>query len=307
MRKIILGFLCCMIQMGFTIPSDVTYWQEKKDHFQKYGYVWLPNFYSREQVALLRSWAERVDQDAQTLLAIGQEMNISLQELARSFPQAVIVVPERGDSSKVCRAEDLLTCYPDFHAFVQGTLTTYLSHMLEETYVLFKDKINFKWPGGGAFTPHQDFPAFEFFGPREHVTAMVCIDAATIENGCLYIAHDWKKSLPNSIFGTDADNVSAFVLPYVEGGKNHGSILPEICEQLVWLPIEASPGDVVFFDSFVPHYSEVNQSIAPRRALFLTHNRLREGEHREAYYRMKRADPDNPMFHFGTPTQARTK
>lgn len=312
MRWFYLLFFCVVLQMGspkaYAVRSDENRWQEQKTFFEKNGYLWIKQFYSPQQVLLLRSWSEAIDNASQNLLAISQNTGFSLQSLAQRIPGTLIVVPEARDPLKVCRAEDLLTCYPELHQFVFGTLNAYLGSLLEEQYTVFKDKINFKWPGGGAFSPHQDFPAFEFFGPREHVTAMVCIDAATIENGCLYIAEDWQKTFagdPNIDQSLLEKGIA--VLPYVVGGSNHGSIKPEFCEKISWLPIEADPGDVVFFNSYLPHYSEPNRSSSARRAMFFTHNRLTEGEHREAYYYTKRADPDNPAFHFATPTNARTK
>jgi hypothetical protein len=41
--------------------------------------------------------------------------------------------------------------------------------------------------------------------------------------------------------------------------------------------------------------------------MFITHNKLKEGDFRKAYYHAKREDPQNPMFHIGTPTKARNK
>ena len=303
MRAILIAMCCVVLQI---FPQS--HWELQKALFEKDGYLWIRGFYSPEQVMLLRDWSEAVDQASLQLLSLSKQTGISLQGFAQSLPGALIVVPEAKDPLKVCRAEDLLTCYPDLSRFVYGTLATYLGSLLGEPYVLFKDKINFKWPGGGAFPPHQDFPAFEFFGPREHITAMVCVDAATIENGCLYIAKNWKESfVDDSRVDQDALARGFAILPYVVGGSMHGSILPELCEKITWVPIEAEPGDVVFFNSYVPHYSEPNRSSSSRRAMFFTHNRLREGEHKAAYYYTKRADPDNPMFHFGTPTKARTK
>lgn len=312
MRKYSFCLFFCFITTIYCAPtanlSDEAAWQERKEFFKKNGYLWIKGFYSPEQVLLLKSWADAIDDASKTLILLSKETGYTLQSLAQRIQGALIVVPEAGDPMKACRAEDTLTCYPDLHHFVYGTLTTYLGSLLSEPYTLFKDKINFKWPGGGAFTPHQDFPAFEYFGPREHITAMVCIDPATQENGCLQVAQNWKETFKGS---PDIDPVlleeGKAIIPYVVGGKNHGSIRPEYSEKISWVSIIAEPGDVVFFDSFIPHYSEPNRSGAPRRAMFFTHNRLREGEHREAYYHTKRADPDNPAFHFATPTNARTK
>jgi hypothetical protein len=44
----------------------------------------------------------------------------------------------------------------------------------------------------------------------------------------------------------------------------------------------------VFFDSFAPHRSEPNRTDAARRALYVTYNRLSEGDHRRQYYIDKR-------------------
>ena len=48
------------------------------------------------------------------------------------------------------------------------------------------------------------------------------------------------------------------------------------------------PGDVIFFDSFAPHRSEPNLSDKPRRLMYVTYNRLSEGDHRVQYYADKR-------------------
>ena len=51
--------------------------------------------------------------------------------------------------------------------------------------VFFKEKINYKLPGGEGFGAHQDAPAFSSFGQRFHVTLLVAVDPQTLENGCL--------------------------------------------------------------------------------------------------------------------------
>lgn len=276
-------------------------WQEEKDFYEKRGFLWVKHFFSPEQVRLLKDWAEKVNTAAESLLALDQPLSLSL-------PGIPIIVPESNNPSQACRAEDLLTCYPDLYHFIEGTVTNFLGQLLGEPYVLFKDKLNFKWPGGGAFPPHQDFPAFELFGPREHVTAMVCIDPATLENGCLQVAENWRQTFKGDpkIDPQKLEEGSA-VLPYVIGGSMHGSIQPEYCEKINWLPLKTEPGDLVLISSFVPHYSEVNQSDSSRRAMFFTLNKLQEGDYRRTYYQTKRNDPENPVFHFATPTKARGK
>jgi len=287
------------------LPSAaVNEWQEQKVFFQENGYLWIKNFFSQEQVLLLKSWVDEINIASRTLLALKENNG----KLAKNLPGTLIIVPEAKDPMQVCRAEDMLSFYPDFYHFITGTLTSYIGRLLGEPYVLFKDKINFKWPGGGAFLPHQDFPAYEFFGPREHVTAMICIDPATLENGCLQVAKKWRETFAeNPALNAEGVKTGHVVLPFITGGSAHGSIKPEFSEKISWLPLETSPGDLVLIDSFLPHYSETNTSKKPRRAMFFTHNKMKEGDHRQAYYHAKRTDPDNPTFHIGTPTKARGK
>jgi ectoine hydroxylase-related dioxygenase (phytanoyl-CoA dioxygenase family) len=54
------------------------------------------------------------------------------------------------------------------------------------------------------------------------------------------------------------------------------------------VPVPTSPGDVLFFDSYVPHASKPNLSGNRRRILYLTFNRASDGDHRSRYYAEKR-------------------
>jgi ectoine hydroxylase-related dioxygenase (phytanoyl-CoA dioxygenase family) len=298
-------FAVLMILTGHVYGDE---WADQKAFFEKHGYLVLRNFYSEGQTRLLKDWADEIHRESLLLMELSQTSGYSIQELAKTLPQALIVVPEADKREQVCRAEDMLTCYPLLHALIAGTIAPYIESLEGEPYVLFKDKLNFKWPGGGAFPPHQDFPAFDFFGPRIHVTAMVAIDPATIENGCLQVADDWCSAFAgNPAIDSALLSDGRAVLPYIQGGKNHGSIQPAFSEKIKWRPIEALPGDVILISSFVPHYSEPNRSKLPRRAMLFTLNRLVEGDHRSAYYYVKRNDFDNPAFHFATPTNARSK
>ncbi len=294
--KLLLCLLFTLNLFSFEPPKNEQEWKEQQTFFRENGYLWIKNFFSPQQVYALQKWADDVHTAAQTMLKLTQDGSTTLKFLQKNIPGTLIVVPEARNPLQACRAEDLLTCYPDLYHFIMGTVTNYIAYLQGEPYVLFKDKLNFKWPGGGAFPPHQDFPAYELFGPREHVTAMISIDPATLQNGCLQVAKKWRSTFPD-----------LQVLPYIEGGPNHGVIQPEYSQKITWIPLETSPGDLILIDSFLPHYSEINKSDHSRRAMLFTHNPLREGDHRKTYYHVKRNDPDNPVFHFATPTKARNK
>jgi hypothetical protein len=126
---------------------------------------------------------------------------------------------------------------------------------------LFTEKLNLKRPRHGGVNPlHQDFPYWEPASEDASriATAMIFLDDASPANGCLEV-------LPGSHLRgrwptrTDTD---AF-------GQNEMD--PAACEGLTLLPVEARPGDVVFFGPFLVHKSAPNRSDLPRRALLYSY------------------------------------
>src|SRR4030095_16184001 len=80
-----------------------------------------------------------------------------------------------------------------------------------EPPVLFKEKLNFKLPGGAGFAPHQDAPAFTSFSQTYHITLMLGTDATTPENGSLDLVDgfDRPETLPQADDGTLREDVVA--------------------------------------------------------------------------------------------------
>jgi ectoine hydroxylase-related dioxygenase (phytanoyl-CoA dioxygenase family) len=107
---------------------------------------------------------------------------------------------------------------------------------------------------------------------------MVPLDPATPASGCLYVAHGYEAGqLP-----TDA----------------RGRIAEATAARLEWRPVPLQPGDLLFFDSYTPHYSDTNTTARPRRAAYLTYNAASLGDHRNRYYADKRAEFDRAGDHF---------
>ncbi len=59
--------------------------------------------------------------------------------------------------------------------------------------------------------------------------------------------------------------------------------------QLRLQPLPTAPGDVIFFDSFVPHGSKPNLTDAARRVLYVTFNLAAHGDQRARYFADKHA------------------
>lgn len=165
------------------------------------------------------------------------------------------------------RIENFCPYHAGFDRFIrEGSLARWSGALMGAPVVLFKDKINFKMPGGAGFKAHQDQQAgWSVYAPL-FVTAMVTLDAATLENGCLEVSAGRHRE---GLIGEQWK-------PLEEQGLN-------------LQPVPTAPGDVIFFDSFVPHASKPNLTDSPRRILYITYNLAGEGDHRARYFADKHA------------------
>lgn len=222
--------------------------------FQAEGYLTVPGLFDAAEVADIRRWTDEVQAWPETA---GRHMMYFERTAA--------------GERLLNRMENLLPYHEGFRRLATGAkLQGAVGQLLGEPAVLFKDKINFKLPGGGGFEPHQDVQAGWAQYAKLHVTALVTVDRATIANGCLEMATGFAGA--QELIGSEWEPLDATQLA-----------------GLHWRHIEAAPGDVVFFDSFIPHRSAPNHASEPRRVLYYTYNRASEGNHLARYYADKRA------------------
>ncbi len=223
--------------------------------FRRDGFVFLPGFYDGAATAEIASWVDEVTAWPE---APGRHMvyhEDSLLEPGRRILQ---------------RIEDVTPFHAGFEKlFTQGRGSAAVAQVLEEPALLFKDKINFKLPGGDGFKAHQDVQVGWDAYARYHVSMLVSIDAADAANGCLEMAAGWH----------DKGRIGAAWAPLGEA-------------ETAGMSFElrpTRPGDALLFDSFAPHRSAPNLSGSRRRALYITYNRASEGDRRARYFADKRA------------------
>ena len=181
------------------------------------------------------------------------------------FPWLVFheALADSADRGVLARTENFCLYHRGWRDVAQKVVAPVVSQLLEDYAMLFKDKINYKPPGGAGFLAHQDRTAW-YAGargmPLYHVTAMIAVDACTPEKGCLQVATE----------------------PWLHGGDNvlphkNGAILKDAEDKLAFTDVVLDAGDVVLFDSFVPHRAAANTSGEWRRAVFLTYNAAKDG------------------------------
>jgi 2-aminoethylphosphonate dioxygenase len=228
--------------------------QDEIDAFKQDGFLVARSLFDADAVRDISNWSD-------ALLSRPEEpgRHMVYYEDSLSEPNKRIV----------SRIENFCLHHAQFDSLVsEGVMIDMVSQLLGEPAVLFKEKINFKMPGGDGFTPHQDAQAGWNDYAQFYITAMVCIDAATLENGCLEMVRGFHdKGLV---------------------GKEWEPLNDDAMREMVFEPCETAPGDAVFFDSYAPHQSAPNLTADQRRVLYVTYNKASEGDHRAQYYADKR-------------------
>ncbi len=250
-------------------PCETGGWRERKtkreyevmlkpddiETFRRDGYLVVRGIYDARSIRDIAAWSDQI---------------LAWPEVpARHMVYYEDSLLEGGDKV-VARVENFCPYHDGFKALMtEGPLIEAVSRLLGEPAVLFKEKINMKMPGGDGFTPHQDAQAGWTVYADFHITALISVDPATVENGCLEMVGGWHdKGLIGDEWRPLDDN------------------------DMVGMTFEScptAPGDVVFFDSYAPHRSVPNLTASRRRVLYLTYNRLSDGDHRAQYYADKRA------------------
>jgi hypothetical protein len=228
----------------------------QRAHFAAHGWVAAPGFFTAEEAAEIGAWTDE--------LASRPE---------RPGAHWVYREPSLTDPSArvIQRIERFAEHHDGFARLMRGSrLERAAGELLGGEAVLFKDKINLKMPGGAGFEPHQDQQAgWSAYAPM-FVTGLVCLDPATVENGCLEMA--------------DAPRLGGLI------GEEWTPLTLEQMQAFRLIPAPTLPGDVLFFDSYAPHASKPNLTATQRRILYLTWNLAADGDHRDRYYADKHAN-----------------
>jgi 2-aminoethylphosphonate dioxygenase len=225
--------------------------------FNTRGFIVVPGVYNADEIRRVSDWLDE-------LCASDGHDN----EVATYYEAS----PSSGETVLV-RAEYLLGKHnPAMTSLLlkPGVITA-LHDLLDDEPLLFKEKANFKLPGCRSDLLHQDQAAgwgrySDFF-----ITMLIAVDENRLDNAPVSFRDAGDHEL--KLLGPEWEVLS----------KEEPPTLPEAGYQIV----TAKPGDVVFFDCYVPHRSPANTTSAPRRNIYLTFNRKADGDQRMAYYNDK--------------------
>lgn len=130
----------------------------------------------------------------------------------------------------------------------------------QEDIALFTEKINYKRARkGGPIILHQDYPYWAAFTPiaSRVVTAMLFLDDANVENGCLEVAPGTHNKGEQQRLKTT--------------GLRNREMDTDVFDVSQLTPLEVPAGSIAFFNAFLVHRSLPNTSEHDRRALLYSY------------------------------------
>lgn len=234
--------------------------QEQLREFGAKGFTVVRRFFSADEIARISAWLDNL-RDKEPVDA----EEAKYYETSPVNGRTILVRIENviGDHNR--NASELL---------ISDKTREALTQLLGEPPVLFKDKVNYKLPGCRADKLHQDQAAGWNTYCDSFITMGIAVDENRLDNGALSFmcSGNYQKTLMS------------------EEWKPLSEDDPPYQPEDEYMLLEADPGDVIFFDAYVPHGSPPNTGSRGRRNIFLTFNKASDGDMRAAYYRDKWAN-----------------
>jgi phytanoyl-CoA hydroxylase len=242
-----------------TIQLNQTYVDVER--YQAEGYLTTASVLNQAQLSELRQEADRL-------------LQLCLNEADRFAKRIEWEIDHLAEENKagmqrvIRKLEPISDLSPMFTAlaFAPG-IADPAQAIFGEAVELFEDKLNLKLPGGSPYPWHQDWVCCWRAHTDDLITCFVYLDDADANNGCLQVIPGSHLGKPRCDFKTG----SRFEVDprYIDSGK------------IVPVPLKA--GEMIYFDPYLLHYSDLNRSRLPRRAIIYTYNPARLGkinEHR---------------------------
>ena len=224
------------------------------------------NFYKKNGYLLVRSPFKKGD-----IKKLSDYIN-EIKNFKEIKGRYMIYFDKSKDQKNVLtRTENFLTFHKKTNKLLKkNNISKLVDQLLKNKSVLFKDKINWKYPNAEGFEPHQDAQVWEYLYPniKSFISLAISIDKTNKKNGCLEVAKG------QHFYGLMGNNKSAI-------DKN-------IVKKMKWQSIYTKPGDLIFFDSYTPHRSGKDSSKKPRVMIYLTYNAKKDGNLKKEYFTNKR-------------------
>jgi phytanoyl-CoA hydroxylase len=231
------------------------------ERYQRDGYLTAQAILSQEQLIMLRAESDR-------LLALCSGEPERYHRRIEWERDHLRKEESFGMERVIRKLEPISDLSPIFTEFASSpAIVESVGEILGGPVELFEDKLNLKLPGGSPYPWHQDWVCCWRAHTDELVTCFIYLDDADEINGCLHV-------IPGSHLGKP-------MLPFKEGSRFE--IDPAHIDVARSVPVPLKAGEMIYFDPYLLHFSDLNRSQSPRRAIIYTYNPAslgRVNEHR---------------------------
>lgn len=223
--------------------------------------------YERDGFIVLEDWFDQ--STVQELSRAADDLLNQVGPIIYGNPR--IQVDQIGETTRVRQVYPVIDISDTFARLAQDArLLDPFTSLFNDRPVLFEDKLNYKYPSGGSpFPMHQDYSYWQDYSARL-TTAMIYIDQATKENGCLEVVPGWHQK---GLLPIEKVKVGQSVDHYV----STKTLDPSLARA-----VPGRAGTMILFSCFTPHASAPNRSSYPRRAILFTYNPAKDGSGYEA-------------------------
>jgi ectoine hydroxylase-related dioxygenase (phytanoyl-CoA dioxygenase family) len=218
--------------------------------------------YDRDGFLVLKSWFDEAT--VQELAQAADELLNRVGPIVYGNPR--IQVDRIGEMSRVRQVYPITDISESFARLAKDArVLDPFASLFDDTPVIFEDKLNYKYPSGGSpFPMHQDYSYWQEYSPQL-TSALIYIDKATEENGCLEVVPGWHKK-------------GLLPIEKVKVGQNVDHyISAETLDPSLAIKVPGEAGTMALFSCMTPHTSAANLSKYPRRVVILTYNPARDG------------------------------
>ena len=244
-------------------------------HFERDGYLVIPGFKSKDEIAALRQRAAEI-----------------VNEFDPAQGGGIFTTRDQSTATDdyFLRSDNTIRCFFEEEAFGEdGTLRqdkalsiNKIGHALHDLDPVFErfsrdprlaavardlglvdarvwqSMYIFKQPGiGGEVRWHQDATFFDTT-PISVTTFWFALEDATIDNGCLWVEPGGQRGPMRERFLRDGDAIRMETLSELPWPDDSSAV-----------PLEAAAGSLVCFHGLLPHYSAPNRSPVSRHAYTL--------------------------------------
>jgi 2-aminoethylphosphonate dioxygenase len=251
-----------------------------KNFYNSNGYVVIKNFIDKDYIVNLK--------------------NKVLRQVNKYDNKFIYFEKEIGKKKYFRRIEKISNHSKDVNKLVKSKkIIEVIKKLTNKKKILFKDKLNFKYPGGKGYKPHIDghFYWKDKFNKLQkgwsiysnHFTNVVIpLEKSDKKNGCLYLAN--KKDIKK--LGNSWKKITHKLDEFTPNIKKN------FLNKFKFYPAILNAGDILFFDWHCAHKSSKNSSRNSRMIFYATYcSKLKKiKDVRKKYYFDKMHSKNNSLI-----------